>query len=109
MLVTALVTPFADGGIIASKPYVSSGSYINRMSDYCKSCDYAVSKKTGEGACPFNLLYWHFLDRHRERFSNNARMGNMYRTWDRMDADHRATVLKEAEAFLERLDAGETV
>ena len=106
---TVGMSQFADGGIIASKPYVSSGSYINRMSDYCKSCDYAVSKKTGEGACPFNLLYWHFLDRHRERFSNNARMGNMYRTWDRMDADHRATVLKEAEAFLERLDAGETV
>ncbi|WP_193743514.1 cryptochrome/photolyase family protein [Tateyamaria sp. ANG-S1] len=100
---------FADGGVIASKPYVSSGAYINRMSDYCKGCHYKVSVKTGEGACPFNLLYWHFLDRHRGRFSNNARMGNMYRTWDRMDEDRRETVLKEAEAFLERMSAGELV
>ncbi|MEO1408144.1 MAG: cryptochrome/photolyase family protein, partial [Pseudomonadota bacterium] len=58
---------------------------------------------------PFNLLYWHFLDRNRDRFSNNARMGNMYRTWDRMDAERRATVLREAEAFLDKMSAGETV
>ncbi|MEM8653961.1 MAG: cryptochrome/photolyase family protein [Pseudomonadota bacterium] len=100
---------FADGGVIASKPYVSSGAYINRMSDYCKGCHYKVSVKTGEGACPFNLLYWHFLDRHRDRFSNNARMGNMYRTWDRMDEDRRATVLREAEDFLDRMSAGDVV
>ncbi|MEM6371625.1 MAG: cryptochrome/photolyase family protein [Pseudomonadota bacterium] len=103
------MSQFADGGVIASKPYVSSGAYINRMSDYCKGCAYKVSVKTGEGACPFNLLYWHFLDRHRDRFSNNARMGNMYRTWDRMDEDRRATVLAEAEDFLEKLDAGTLV
>jgi len=103
------MSQFADGGVIASKPYVSSGAYINRMSDYCKGCHYKVSQKTGEGACPFNTLYWHFLDRHRDRFSNNARMGNMYRTWDRMDEDRRATVLSDAEQFLARLDAGEVV
>ncbi|MEL7126630.1 MAG: cryptochrome/photolyase family protein [Pseudomonadota bacterium] len=103
------MSQFADGGVIASKPYVSSGAYINRMSDYCKGCHYKVSVKTGEGACPFNLLYWHFLDRHRDRFSNNARMGNMYRTWDRMDEDRRETVLADAAAFLERMDAGEVV
>ncbi|WP_299630785.1 cryptochrome/photolyase family protein [uncultured Roseobacter sp.] len=106
---TVGMSQFADGGIIASKPYVSSGAYINRMSDYCKGCAYSVSKKTGEGACPFNLLYWHFLDRHRDRFKSNARMGNMYRTWDRMDADRRETVLAEAEGFLKRLEAGETI
>ncbi|WP_299503775.1 cryptochrome/photolyase family protein [uncultured Roseobacter sp.] len=106
---TVGMSQFADGGIIASKPYVSSGAYINRMSDYCKGCAYSVSKKTGEGACPFNLLYWHFLDRHRDRFKSNARMGNMYRTWDRMDADRRKTVLAEAGDFLKRLEAGETV
>lgn len=103
------MSQFADGGIIASKPYVSSGAYINRMSDYCKGCEYSVSRKTGEGACPFNLLYWHFLDRHRERFRNNARMGNMYRTWDRMEDDKRATVIAEGDAFLRRLEAGERV
>ncbi|WP_300060845.1 cryptochrome/photolyase family protein [uncultured Roseobacter sp.] len=106
---TVGMSQFADGGVIASKPYVSSGAYINRMSDYCKGCAYSVSKKTGEGACPFNLLYWHFLDRHRERFKDNARMGNMYRTWDRMDADRRETVIAEAGAFLQRLEAGDKV
>ncbi|WP_174843518.1 cryptochrome/photolyase family protein [Thalassococcus sp. S3] len=103
------MSQFADGGIIASKPYVSSGAYINRMSDYCKSCHYKVAQKTGESACPFNLLYWHFLDRHRERFSQNARMGNMYRTWDRMDASRKETVLSEAQALLDRMDAGEMI
>ena len=99
------VSQFADGGIIASKPYVSSGNYINKMSDYCKSCHYSVTAKTGEKACPFNLLYWHFLIRHRERFSNNARMGNMYRTWDRMDDARKQTVLDEADALLVKMDA----
>ncbi len=103
------MSQFADGGIIASKPYVSSGAYINRMSDYCKGCAYSVSQKTGDGACPFNLLYWHFLVRHRERFKSNARMGNMYRTWDRMDAERRDTVLADAEAWLGRLEAGDIV
>lgn len=106
---TVGMSQFADGGLIASKPYVSSGAYINRMSDYCKGCAYKVSVKTGEDACPFNLLYWHFLDRHRERFSSNARMGNMYRTWDRMDADRRETVLQDAGKWLARLDAGDVV
>ncbi|MEO3415301.1 cryptochrome/photolyase family protein [Roseovarius sp. CAU 1744] len=106
---TVGMSQFADGGIIASKPYVSSGNYINRMSDYCGDCTYSVKDKTGDKACPFNLLYWHFLHRHRDRFSENPRMGNMYRTWDRMDADRRDTVLHEARALLARLDAGETV
>ena len=106
---TVGMSQFADGGIIASKPYVSSGAYINRMSDYCKGCQYKVAVKTGEDACPFNLLYWHFLDRHRERFKNNARMGNMYRTWDRMDGDRRETVLQDAARWLARLDTGEVV
>ena len=79
------------------------------MSDPCKTCHYSVSAKTGEKACPFNLLYWHVLDRHRDRFSGNARMGNMYRTWDRMAAEKRETVLAEGDALLKRLDAGEVI
>ena len=103
------MSQFADGGIVGSKPYVSSGNYIDRMSDYCGTCAYSVKTKTGEGACPFNLLYWAFLDRHRERFSANPRMGNMYRTWDRMDEGRRETILREAAGVLGRLDAGEVV
>jgi len=58
-----------DGGLMASKPYVSSGAYIDRISDYCGSCHYKVKDRTGARACPFNPLSWHFLDRHRARFA----------------------------------------
>ncbi|MBQ1202976.1 MAG: cryptochrome/photolyase family protein, partial [Loktanella sp.] len=100
---------FADDGIIASKPYISSGNYIHKMSDYCGSCAYRVQDKTGDKACPFNLLYWHFLDRHRDRFKGNPRMGNMYRVWDKMDAARRDQVLTEAQQFLNRMEEGEKV
>lgn len=103
------MSQFADGGVIASKPYVSSGAYINRMSDYCRKCSYSVSAKTGDKACPFNLLYWDFLIRHRDRFANNPRMAQMYRTWDRMDDTRRDAVLRDAGRFLKRLDQGEIV
>ena len=103
------MSQFADGGVLGSKPYVSSGAYIDRMSDYCGRCAYSVKARTGKGACPFNLLYWHFLDRHRERFEANPRMRNTYRNWDRMDEAHRATVLSEAQAWLARMEAGERV
>jgi len=103
------MSQFADGGVVGSKPYVSSGAYIDRMSDYCGGCAYSVKTKTGQGACPFNLLYWHFLDRHRDRFETNPRMAQMYRTWDRMDNDRRHATLSGARAFLARMDAGETV
>ncbi|MGR3541519.1 MAG: cryptochrome/photolyase family protein [Hasllibacter sp.] len=99
----------ADGGVVGSKPYVSSGAYIDRMSDYCRHCEYSVKRKTGEGACPFNLLYWRFLTRHRERFEGNPRMAQMYRTWDRMDEARRETVVAEADAWLARMEAGERV
>jgi len=103
------MSQFADGGIIASKPYVSSGNYIAKMSDYCASCAYSVKDKTGANACPFNLLYWDFIIRHRDRFARNPRMGPVYRTWDRMDPDRRKAVRAGASAFLARLDAGGTV
>ncbi len=103
------MSQFADGGMLGSKPYVSSGAYIDRMSDHCGGCHYRVKEKVGDRACPFNLLYWHFLDRHRGRFQGNPRMGQMYRVWDAMDAGHRAAVLAGAETVLARLDWGEVV
>ena len=96
----------ADGGVLGSKPYVSSGAYIDRMSDYCKNCAYSVKEKAGEKACPFNLLYWHFLTRHRDRFARNPRMAQMYRVWDKMDEDHKSRVLQDADAFLARMESG---
>ncbi len=103
------MSQFADGGVVGSKPYVSSGAYIDRMSDHCRGCHYRVKDKTGPKACPFNLLYWHFLLRHRERFARNPRMAQMYRTWDRMAEDRRETVLAEGDALLDRLSAGGVV
>ena len=91
------------GGMIASKPYVSSGASIDRMSDYCGRCRYDVKQKTGPDACPFNALYWHFLARHERRFAANPRMGNMYATWNRMTAEKRAAYLESADAFLDTL------
>jgi deoxyribodipyrimidine photolyase-related protein len=106
---TVGMSQFADGGVVGSKPYVSSGAYIDRMSDYCGGCSYRVKEKSGPEACPFNLLYWHFLIRHRDRFQGNPRMAQMYRTWDRMAAGHKGRVLADADAFLVRMAGGEVV
>ncbi len=103
------MSQFADGGVVGSKPYVSSGAYIDRMSDYCGTCSYKVRDRSGPDACPFNLLYWDFLLRHRERFQGNPRMAQMYRTWDRMQDDHKTRVLQDAASFLKQLAAGSTV
>jgi len=103
------MSQFADGGLLGSKPYVSSGAYIDRMSDYCRGCAYRVKDRSGPRACPFNLLYWHFMNRHRATLGGNPRLGPVYRTWDRMDDGHKARVLAEGDALLARLDAGEVV
>ena len=97
------MSQFADGGLLASKPYAAGGNYLNRMSDYCKGCRYDVKKKIGEDACPFNYLYWDFLLRHRDRLEGNPRMTQAYRTWDRMDAERRSATRQDAARFLARL------
>lgn len=86
----------ADGGLVATKPYCSSANYIDKMSDYCKGCHYDKKQKTGDKACPFNSLYWDFLDRHEEKFSNNFRMAFMYKTWNRYDGEQQAAILERA-------------
>lgn len=96
------MSQFGDGGLLASKPYVASGAYINRMSDYCGTCHYDVKEVTGDRACPFNALYWDFLDRHRGKLAANPRMVQMYRNWERMDEKKRAAVLKQAKATMAR-------
>ena len=75
---------WADGGRMATKPYVSGGAYINRMSDYCGDCRYQPGKRTGPEACPFTTLDWDFLDRHRDLLQPNARMARQYHTLDRL-------------------------
>ena len=103
------MSQFADGGIVGSKPYVSGGNYINKMSDHCKHCAYEIGEKTGEKACPFNYLYWAFLHRHRDRFGRNPRMAQMYRTWMKMSDDKRQATLDSADAYLARLERGDRV
>ena len=96
---------FADGGYLASKPYAAGGAYISRMSNYCDNCQYKVARKTGEGACPFNYLYWDFLIRNRAKLGNNARLGMIYRSLDRMAPERVAAIEADAAAFLDMLDA----
>ncbi len=91
---------WADGGRMSTKPYVSGGAYINRMSDYCGDCRFDPKKRTGPDACPFTTLYWDFLDRHRDRFAANARMARQYSTLERLQdvaelRERAATVIAE--------------
>ncbi len=95
---------FADGGLLASKPYAASGAYINRMSDHCGACHYRVAKKTEEDACPFNALYWDFIARHETRFQSNPRMATIYASWRKMAPAQRAALRKKASALLEALE-----
>ncbi len=94
----------ADGGYLGSKPYAASGKYIQRMSDHCRHCQYRVTKATDDDACPFNALYWHFIDRHREHFADNPRMTMMYRNWDRQAPEKRQALRQRAEWLLENLE-----
>ncbi|MFM8700270.1 MAG: cryptochrome/photolyase family protein [Hyphomicrobiales bacterium] len=91
---------YADGGLLASKPYAASGAYIDRMSDYCKGCVYDVKQKTGEKACPFNILYWKFMIRNEAVLAGNPRMAMPFRTLHAMDEERRHKIEVEAEAFL---------
>ncbi|MEP1442372.1 MAG: cryptochrome/photolyase family protein [Hyphomicrobiales bacterium] len=98
------MSQFADGGLLGSKPYAASGNYINKMSDYCKSCRYDVKQKVGEGACPFNALYWDFLVRNEDKLKGNHRLGQVYRTWYKMDEEKRNDYRSSAAKFLETLN-----
>ncbi len=81
----------ADNGLMASKPYAASGKYIQRQGDHCKGCKYSPAKTTGEGACPFNALYWRFIDRHLDYLAANPRMGLITANWrKRAPGDRRA-------------------
>lgn len=99
------MSQYADGGILATKPYVSGGNYINKMGHYCKNCHYSVTTKHGDKACPFNVLYWNFLEKHQAEFANNQRMAMMYRNWENRDDAERQAILAQAKDYLARLDS----
>ena len=107
------MSQYADGGWLASKPYVASGRYINKMSDYCAGCRYDPALAVGPKACPFTTLYWDFLERHRERFADHPRAALQWRNLARLDdaalsrirrqaADLRATLAKNSNTPGER-------
>jgi deoxyribodipyrimidine photolyase-related protein len=91
--------------LLASKPYASSGAYINRMSNYCKSCRYKVKEKTGPDACPFNSLYWDFMARNEDKLRGNNRLAMPYRNLDNMDDEKRDALREQADGFLKGLSA----
>jgi deoxyribodipyrimidine photolyase-related protein len=99
------MSQFADGGMIASKPYIASGNYVNQMSDYCRSCHYDVKDKVTSQSCPFNSMYWRFLNTHREKFSRNPRIGMAYRNWDGFDPEIQQKVLERGEIYLSELES----
>lgn len=98
------MSQFADGGKIATKPYVSSANYIDKMSNYCVSCYYNKKEKTTPKACPFNSLYWNFLDDKREQLSKNRRMGMMYSLLNKIPASDLASIKEKAQHIIENAD-----
>jgi deoxyribodipyrimidine photolyase-related protein len=97
------MSQFADGGLLASKPYAASGAYINRMSDYCAGCAFDVKARTGPDACPLNALYWDFISRHAARLKSNPRMAQMVRTYDKFEDAEKARITASAKATLDAL------
>ena len=98
------MSQFADGGIVGTKPYVSSANYVDKMSDYCKNCYYNKSLKTGDKACPFNSLFWNFYSENREKLERNPRIGFVYRTLDKMNPEKKQELIDQAQFYLEHIE-----
>jgi deoxyribodipyrimidine photolyase-related protein len=94
---------FADGGLLASKPYAAGGAYIHRMSNYCSFCSYDVKKKLGPGACPFNYLYWFFLMKHQTKLSRNPRLALPYKQIEKFSDEKKRLIQMQSKAFLDQL------
>ena len=99
------MSQFADGGLLATKPYVSSASYINKMSNYCANCKYKYKEKLGEDACPFNSLYWNFFDRHQDKLSKNPRLGIVNSQLKKMDQSQKEEINQKANFYLNNLNS----
>jgi deoxyribodipyrimidine photolyase-related protein len=91
------MSQYADGGVVATKPYISSANYIHKMSDYCKKCIYQQDVKYGPNACPFNSLYWDFIHRHETLLKSNPRMGMMIKLWNQKEESEQSNILKHAD------------
>ena len=98
------MSQFGDGGLLGSKPYASSGAYINRMSNYCSSCKYNVKEKLGDYACPFNSLYWNFIAKNEENLLDNPRMSMPYRNLKKMDKKLLSSLIDQADNFISTIE-----
>lgn len=98
------MSQWADGGIVATKPYVSAAAYIHKMSNYCDSCQYDKKKRVGEDACPFNSLYWNFLDDKKQFFAKNNRMAMMLRLLEKIPAEDLVQIKLRAAQILKHPD-----
>lgn len=98
---------FADGGVLASKPYAASGNYVNKMSDYCRGCVYSPKARTGDDACPFNFFYWDFLARHRDKLQSQGRMSLILGHIDRIPASELQAIRQHAQVWHGTRGAGE--
>jgi deoxyribodipyrimidine photolyase-related protein len=103
------MTLYADGGEVGTKPYAAGANYINRMSDYCRGCRYDPKRTVGEDACPFNALYWDFIDRHAARFARNPRMSVIVRAWQKRSPGEATAVRNRAADVRARLSSPESV
>lgn len=99
------MSQFADGGLISTKPYISSANYINKMSNYCNTCTYEKNLRTGKNACPFNSLYWHFLDEKRATLQKNIRMKMMYALLNKIPEEEMKRIKENARKIIENPDA----
>ena len=97
------MSQWADGGLLGSKPYAASGAYINRMGNHCRHCRFDVKRRTGDGACPFNALYWDFIARNAAVLGANPRMWRMLDGWRRFPAAEQAAIRAQAAATLATL------
>ncbi len=90
------MSQYGDGGIVGTKPYCASGKYIQRMGNFCAGCKFDPGIAIGENACPFTALYWDFLDRHREKFTGNMRMGFQIKNLERKSDEELAEIRETA-------------
>ena len=100
---------FADGGIVGTKPYISGGNYINKMSNFCDKCHYKIKKKNGTDACPFNYLYWNYLITHHDKLKFNHRLRMPLATLARMSREKIAEIKRDSQRFLQKIENGNVI
>lgn len=101
---TLSMSQYADGGLLATKPYVSSASYINKMSNYCGDCAYSHKTRVGENACPFNSLYWDFFQKKQPKLAKNPRLGIVHMQLDKMSLEDKQAITKQASLYINNVE-----